>query len=166
MSALFQSGSCFLERREPVSDFKQDLCLSSYTGKKQVLIFGDSEAANLKYGLESAFPSIHFLQATSSPCPPILTQKLPTTPECKEFVAEVVNGLIRKYSISTVLLSASWFEADMENLAVTIHSLQQQGVRVIVFACSRSIDQHCQDCSQSQSWMGRLIMRESKEHWE
>lgn len=132
-NALFQPGSCFLERREPVSDFKQDMCLSSDAGKRQVLIFGDSEAANLRFGLQTAFPAIHFLQATSSACPPILVQKLPTTPECKQFVAEVVNELIRKYQISTVLLSAAWFEADMENLAVTILSLQQQGVRVIVF---------------------------------
>jgi hypothetical protein len=130
---LFEAGSCFLDRSEPVSGFREDLCLSSENGDRRVLVFGDSEAANLRYGLQSGFPQVHFLQATSSACPPLLKTELPITNECREFVAKVFTDFIPKYRIDTVLLSAGWIPTDMGNLRLTIAELQRRNVRVILF---------------------------------
>jgi peptidoglycan/LPS O-acetylase OafA/YrhL len=130
---IFGSGSCYLDRREAVAHYNEQGCLKPTPGKQQVLIFGDSHAANLRPGLESAFPNVKFLQATSSSCPPTLAQNRSSTPECKQFVSKVLNEFIPAKSISMVLLDAFWSQSDLANLTDTVALLQRRGVRVVVF---------------------------------
>ncbi len=133
LKALFGSGSCFLDRREAVTHFNKQECLKPIPGKQQVLIFGDSHAANLRYGLESSIPKLNFLQATSSSCPPTLVQNRISTPECKEFVNKVLNEYIPEKSITMVLLDANWTSADLKNLTDTVDLLHRRGVSVVIF---------------------------------
>jgi peptidoglycan/LPS O-acetylase OafA/YrhL len=130
---VFGLGHCFLDRNEAVADFDEAGCLAAVSGKKQVLVFGDSHAANLRYGLESSFPNVHFLQATSSACPPTLAQRPTSTRECKQFVNEVVNEYIRRKGITTVLLTAEWSMGDLQNLTNTVDLLRERGVSTIIF---------------------------------
>lgn len=130
---IFGSGSCYLDRREAVANFNEQECLKIIPGKQQVLIFGDSHAANLRQGLESAFPQVNFLQATSSSCPPTLARNRSSTPECKQFVSKVLNEFIPAKSISMVLLNAFWTQSDLANLTDTVELLQRRGVTVVVF---------------------------------
>jgi len=130
--ALFDH-SCFLDRGQPVSSFQELRCLSRQKGQPAALLFGDSEAANLRYGLQQSFPGVQILQATSSACPPLVRTVVPTTSECRDFVHDVMVRFIPKYKIGTVLLSAGWARADRQNLAATIEQLQQSGIRVVVF---------------------------------
>jgi peptidoglycan/LPS O-acetylase OafA/YrhL len=132
LKTAFQNGSCFLDRREAVSDFDESRCFSFIPGKQQVLLFGDSHAANLRYGLENSFPEFHFYQATSSSCPPTLQQGNTKTAECKQFVDKVLNEFIPRYSVKTVLMNASWTSSDLQYLTGTIALLQQRGIEVIV----------------------------------
>ena len=133
LRAVFGSGSCYLDRREAVANFNEQGCLKPGPGKRQVLIFGDSHAANLRHGLELSIPNVHFLQATSSSCPPTLKQNRNSTVECKQFVNKVLNEYIPERSISVVLLAAYWTSADLENLTDTIELLHQRGIAVILF---------------------------------
>ena len=132
LKAVFGSGSCYLDRREAVADFNEQGCLKAGVGKRQVLIFGDSHAANLRHGLESSIPNVHFLQATSSSCPPTLKQNRNSTVECRQFVNKVLNDYIPGRSISVVLLAAFWTSADLENLTDTVELLHKRGITVIV----------------------------------
>ena len=132
LKTMFGTGSCYLDRREAVTDFKEQECLSTSHGKRPVLIFGDSHAANLRYGLVSSMPDLEFLQATSSSCPPTLVQNPDSTPECKHFVNKVVNVFIPEKSISMVLLCAYWSARDLNNLTETIDLLHRRGVTVVV----------------------------------
>ena len=131
--ALFADGPCFLDRWQPVSSFQEERCLSSQHGEPGVLLFGDSEAANLRYGLARSFPGVQILEATSSACPPLVKTVIPTTAECRDFIRAVMTKFIPKYKIETVLLSAGWVPADKENLAATIGKLKGSGIRVLVF---------------------------------
>lgn len=130
---LFAVGSCFLERGQSVSSFQEARCLSQAESEPGVLLFGDSEAANLRYGLQLGFPGVKILQATSSACPPLVQTVIPTTSECREFVHKVMTDFIPRYKIGTVLLSSGWAAADRDNLRMTVEELEKRGVRVIVF---------------------------------
>jgi len=133
LRTIFGTGSCYLDRRQAVSDFRERECMKAIPGKQAVLIFGDSHAANLRSGLESSNPKISFLQATSSSCPPTLTQNRSSTPECKRFVNKVLYEYIPQNPINFVLLAAKWNSTDLNNLKETVDFLHRKGVTVIVF---------------------------------
>ena len=131
--ALFRSGSCFLDRREPVADFDERRCLAPVQGKRQVLIFGDSHAANLQHGLEASVPNVHFDQATSSACPPILQQVVTSTVECQQFVQKVLHDYIPESSVTEVLLNADWQPTQLNDLTNTIELLRRNKIGIVVF---------------------------------
>jgi peptidoglycan/LPS O-acetylase OafA/YrhL len=132
-SRVFGTGSCYLDRREELAHFNEQECLKSTAGKAQVLIFGDSHAANLRSGLESSMPDVNFMEATSSSCPPTVEQNQRSTPECRQFVRKVLNEFIPNRSISTVLLNAFWSDSDLGHLTETIDLLKRRGIKVVVF---------------------------------
>jgi peptidoglycan/LPS O-acetylase OafA/YrhL len=140
-NAMFETGSCYLDRHEPVADFDEQHCLAPTPGKKQVLVFGDSHAADLQYGLKAAFPTVQFLQATASACPPTLEQVAESTAECKGFVEKVLVNFIPDRSIKTVLLNANWSAGQLENLADTIKLLRGEGVDVVLMGPVPKYDQ-------------------------
>ncbi len=130
---IFRLGSCFLERRESVDHFDEELCLAPGTRKSKVLLFGDSHAANLYYGLETAVAKTHFLQATSSSCPPTFTQSLHVTPECLEFVRRVYDQYIPRESITMVLLNAQWSPTDLDRIGDSVNLLRRRGLTIVIF---------------------------------
>lgn len=132
-SALFGFGSCYLDKREDLADFNERECLKSTTDEPQVLIFGDSHAANLRPGLQSAMPGVNFMEATSSSCPPTLEQNERSTSECRQFVRKVLTEFISARSIPTVLLNAFWNDSDLNHLTETITFLKRRGVKVVIF---------------------------------
>jgi peptidoglycan/LPS O-acetylase OafA/YrhL len=127
---LFRPG-CFLETRERIADYDERSCLGPVEGKRQVLLFGDSHAADLQYGLESSIPNVHFLQATSAACRPTLGGG--RFPECRRFVAKVLNEYISNRSISLVALNADWGSEDLPELTKTIEFIHRKGIGVVVF---------------------------------
>ena len=131
--SAFGFGPCYLDRREPISDYDERSCLEGGVSQQEVLILGDSHAANLRIGLQTAFPNVRFLQAACSSCPPTLTQNQLSTSECRQFTNRVIRDLIPKHSIHTVLLNALWSANDLKNMDETVTFLKNRGVRVIVF---------------------------------
>ena len=127
---LFRPG-CFLEIRERVTDYDEGLCLGAVDGKRQVLLFGDSQAADLQYGLESSIPNVHFLQATSAACHPTLEGG--RFPECRQFLAKVFDEYLSSRSISMVALNDDWGPEDLPRLTKTIEFLHRKGIGVVVF---------------------------------
>lgn len=67
-----QIGTCFITSGWTFAQFQPQKCLAPVPGKKNYLVFGDSHAAYLWYGLKSAYPEVNFMQATTSGCPPAL----------------------------------------------------------------------------------------------
>jgi len=67
-----QIGTCFITSGSTFEQFRPQTCLAPVENKKNYLVFGDSHAAYLWYGLKSAYPEVNFLEATDSGCPPVL----------------------------------------------------------------------------------------------
>lgn len=126
---LFRPG-CFMDVREPVSDFNQGLCLATDNGKPQALIFGDSHAADIAYGLETAFPGVHFMEATRGQCHPAL--EVGRTSECRDFVKAVLEEWIPRRSISLVVINADWSPGEFQAYTETINYLHSRGVSVVM----------------------------------
>ena len=64
----YREGTCFLTEGTALSTFNREKCLSTLPGMQNVLIYGDSQAAQLWVGLSTEFPGVHFLQATAANC--------------------------------------------------------------------------------------------------
>ena len=52
-----------------------------------MLILGDSQAAQLWYGLHETYPDVNFLQATAFACPLFLMPRDPVSPACHDLAA-------------------------------------------------------------------------------
>ena len=126
---LFENG-CFLELGVDVRNFNDNLCLAADADKPRVLVFGDSLAADLKYGLAQSMRNVHFLQATVARCHPVLG--VPLFPGCKGFVDKVVGEYIPKWHIKEVILVADWGPSDVNGLTNIIQHFREEGVSVVV----------------------------------
>ncbi len=120
-------------RHDDPSSFHTNPCLTNIPGKRSVLIWGDSHAANLRSGLEASVPGVHFLQATASVCPGTLQQQDIATDQCKAFAAKIVQDYIPRYAIPFVVLNGDWKANDLSNIAGTVDVLRHLGVRVVLF---------------------------------
>jgi len=127
---LFRPG-CFVDPIEGLKGFDAAKCVDRDTARKQVLVFGDSQAADLAGGLTSANPNVEFLQATMGACHPVLGPG--RNPECKQFLDAVFGEFIPNLSSVPVVLNAEWGPEDLEALAKTIDFLHRKGNPVIVF---------------------------------
>lgn len=67
-SKAFNVGKCFVDDRHSYKNVLTDECLSTSPNEFNVLIIGDSFAAQLMPGLKYHFPNVHFNQATASGC--------------------------------------------------------------------------------------------------
>ena len=70
-----RKGRCFLVPEHSWEDFNFVKCLSTDDMKKDYLLFGDSYAAHLWYGLSVIFREDNFLQATVAGCSPIFDRR-------------------------------------------------------------------------------------------
>src|SRR5262249_16421651 len=63
----FREDACFLTPTSPARQgWIKEECLRASPGRKNILILGDSHAADLWRGFSDAYPEVNFLQATST----------------------------------------------------------------------------------------------------
>lgn len=131
--SFFREGVCFLSPRHADREhFDADRCLSQSQSKQNVLIIGDSHAANIVQAVAVAHSGVNVLQATSAGCKPILSNAVPK--HCR-IIAEVLENWLPKFGELTgdVVLAARWSVDEVEELADTIAYLHAIGKRVIVY---------------------------------
>lgn len=125
-TAQYRTGTCFaLPYREPFDP----KCLVPAPDRTNVLLVGDSHAAQLSSALAAQIAPAHLMQATSAGCRPLLV----TTgfPGCRKISLEALErtDLSR---VATVVLAGRWFPEDLAPLLDTIRSLRQRGVPKVV----------------------------------
>ena len=120
----YRMGVCFLEPEQDSKAFSET-CKSA-PSKNSVLIWGDSHAAALFYGLKQVFPNIS--QYNASGCPPIKDAIVSWRPKCKEVNDFVLNKL-NELSPSKIFLHANWGSYEeqnpSENLRKTIEYIKK-----------------------------------------
>jgi peptidoglycan/LPS O-acetylase OafA/YrhL len=102
-----RDGKCFLtSHSDNLSLYDRAVCLTVDTRKMNVLVLGDSHAADLWFGLQFAFPDIHFLQATASGCKPLLEAS--GLARCTDLMDLVFKQFLPNNRIDAIIVSARW----------------------------------------------------------
>ena len=97
---------------------------------RNVLIMGDSHAADLWKGLAQSFPTVHFLQATAVGCKPSLDDR--GAEPCHSLMQSTLRRFIPSAKPDDVIISADWNTADIPALLKTIRYLRILHERVFV----------------------------------
>lgn len=103
-----RTGECFLSTdSNAMRYFSAERCVKLDPARKNVLIVGDSHAAHLWSGLTTAFPDIHFLQATAAGCAPVLgNHRLGSV--CGPLMKWVFDDFLPRARLDGVILDARW----------------------------------------------------------
>jgi peptidoglycan/LPS O-acetylase OafA/YrhL len=137
---MMRTGQCFMSTS--AGDFKRfdkSACLALDVRKPNYLIFGDSHAAHLWYGLKKTYPDVNFMQATSSGCKPLIGRK--SDPTCNSMVNYIASDFAPRSHPDAIILSANWQTSDAADLKKTINALREYTNRVIVFGPIAIYDQ-------------------------
>jgi peptidoglycan/LPS O-acetylase OafA/YrhL len=134
---LFRSGSCFTQSW---STFDEK-CLALVPGKTNVLLWGDSYAAQYFHGLSKAADpqAVNILQATQAACMPTFAAASQGLASCREFAGRM-DAFFKDSKPDQVIISADWleyargprFDGMIADLRRTIEQLGGRGIRVVL----------------------------------
>lgn len=128
----YREGVCFLtDFRIHVATIDMKRCLTPNPRQPNYLLIGDSHAAHLWIGLSTAYPGIHFLQATASGCKPVLDG--PGEPPCRALRSFMLHDYIPRMRPDAILISAAWTARDLKPLLATIDWLRSARRPIVVF---------------------------------
>ncbi len=132
---LYRSGSCFTQS---FSTFDEK-CLEPAPGKTNVLLWGDSYAAQYFPGLSKSVDaeSVNILQATQAACMPTFAAASQGVASCKAFAARM-DSFFQHAKPDLVIISADWleyaraprFDGMIADLKQTIARLNASGIAV------------------------------------
>lgn len=125
----FRRGECFFGVKE-TGRFSNEKCLPISPSKPNMVVLGDSHAAQYWRAIELRYPTYNVLQATASGCRPTL--KPDGAKRCTDIVNYVLDTLVATKTVDKIVLAGRWSESDIEPLEATIRMLRSRGVNVIV----------------------------------
>ncbi len=107
-------------------------CLKTSVNQPNILLFGDSQAAQLFWGLTHTYPGIHFAVATGSSCKPLLSSYTSSDRFCADMVREVLEHFLPTGQAPSVVLASIWTPADLASLSKTLNLLHDARIHVYV----------------------------------
>lgn len=116
---------CFLSHRQDYTAFK-DFCRGNLT-HKPIMLWGDSHAAALSFGLKAEYEGL--IQYTAGGCPPIKGTVVPGRPKCKS-INDYVLQEIKTLQPKIIYMHANWTSYEQSNLGDRI----RQTIRSILKA--------------------------------
>jgi peptidoglycan/LPS O-acetylase OafA/YrhL len=130
-NAPMRVGTCFLTSgSDNPALFKRDTCLQTEPGKPNVLVIGDSHAADLWSGLVQVHPEVNFLQATASGCKPVLHPQ--GIARCTSVMNYVFKQFLPHTHLNAIIISARWENHDVAAVKQTAEALRPYADRVVV----------------------------------
>ncbi len=135
-SAAYRLKTCFLEANQEQTDFKNCTSFPSGNPSSDVLLWGDSLAADLDPGIQSSIgSSSKVTQFTSSFCPPFVGYASKGEPHCKE-INDYVMQWVATEKPDRIILGGMWSEHHWNQigpkfLGDTIRQLKLLGVKRI-----------------------------------
>lgn len=124
--AQFRRGPCFVGQ----DAFDAATCLKLSATKANVVLLGDSHAAQYWGALAQRFRGVNLMQATASGCRP--TVALIGTERCTEVVDRVLNGLLARARVDGVILAGRWRAWEVDDVVRTVAFLRRKGLAVTV----------------------------------
>lgn len=105
--AAMRPGTCFLtSNSNSFSYYRQDLCLRVDPERKNILLIGDSHAAQYFQAIKTQNPNANVMQATASGCLPLLGTVGET--RCVRLFDFVANEFLPSNPVDAVIISARW----------------------------------------------------------
>ncbi|GAA3945627.1 acyltransferase family protein [Chitinophaga oryziterrae] len=140
MDAQFSTGKCFVNTNEDARKFRSAPCLCLSDSIKNILLIGDSHAAQLSSSLREVFSgmNIQLSQATASGCLPILP--ISGQSRCKDVINYVYYDYISKHAsqINGVIICANWIDSHddnatlVNNIKATLQLLDKYHIKAII----------------------------------
>lgn len=129
----YRQGKCFITSGNRGTDFDAATCLAERTDERNVLLIGDSHAAQLWWGLSNTYKNTNFMQATASGCLPTLEQAARSNPNCVQLMDEIYSDFLQKHQVDQVLIAGRWVKADLGRLRETLTWLKSRNINVVLF---------------------------------
>lgn len=132
-SPYYRTDSCFLTSQSELADshiFDEQKCITFKTNQPNVLIVGDSHAAQYYYALKESLPSISFSQANASGCRPLTNYV--GEKRCTDLMRLVFEVYVQKYPFDAIILAGRWEDSDLTSIAETVSQISNETDRVIV----------------------------------
>lgn len=126
----WRNGSCFINDDYTGTAFDRARCMTVSPARPNVLIVGDSHAADLWHGFATAYPQVHFLQATASRCRPLIRPV--GKPWCTKLMRWTFGPFLDRTKLDAIILSGRWRPTDLEGLAETARALGGRVPRLYV----------------------------------
>jgi len=131
-AALYREGPCFLPSGTPPEQYNLPACSNTGPGKINLLVWGDSLAADLTPGLlhEQQRYGVGFTQATYGACSPARVKESAT---CRQFTDDVMK-LASDGHYDAVVLSADWagYPGVLPKLDELVQELRRRKVTVVL----------------------------------
>lgn len=131
--AEWLDGVCFLHDGKEAQDFDDCQQFESQFLKsgKNILIWGDSHAAQLYPGFKSFHTGDFVMLRSMSSCAPIISDKH-NTENCKHLNKIILNE-IKVSSVDTVILATRWGAHDWEKITETIAELKKvRNIKIVI----------------------------------
>ncbi|MCC6747136.1 MAG: acyltransferase [Deltaproteobacteria bacterium] len=129
---VYRDGVCFLTPKyNRIEDFRTDICLKPVAGARNILLLGDSHAAQYWKGLSNAYRDVRLLQGTGAGCKPLLGGASGEKP-CPELMRPLLGEFLAQHRLEAVVLAARWRPADLGPLLATVKHVKKLAPRVIV----------------------------------
>lgn len=123
----FDTDRCFMMPTGLDIDARH--CLSFQNGQPNILLMGDSHAAQFSLALRRRFPNAHLIQATAAGCRPLLHGK--GLARCRR-LAEATLARPDLSRMALVVLAGRWLPQEVSQLAETARYLGERAPHVIV----------------------------------
>ena len=109
---------------------KNSACIVVTPNKKNILLIGDSAAADMYVALSSAYPEINFLQITGASCKPFLKAYHREAPDCQQLMEYALN-FAEKTPLDGVIISSAWAD-DYALMRTELRRLKGAGKTLIL----------------------------------
>jgi hypothetical protein len=134
---LIRRGTCDIHSNNKFEDFDQELCSAIDSEKRNVLIIGDSFAADVWLAMTSAYPEVNFAQATAGRCSlyddTAAEETLKRTYEACTKLNEYRLGTMLNKDWDSVIVAANWTEWRVEDFEQIFPLLSASGKKIVVF---------------------------------
>jgi peptidoglycan/LPS O-acetylase OafA/YrhL len=139
----FEVDSCFIRSVSTgLETYNKNKCLPFQKGQKNVLLLGDSHAAQFFQALRKHFvpKGVNLGHASASSCLPLKTPEGPGPGKCADLLNFIYDEMLPQHAgeIESVILSANWVdnpngkEQLLKDIQGTIAYLEQMGIKSVV----------------------------------
>lgn len=128
----WQYGKCFYgDDLDSFSFYNKEQCLRLDPSRKNVLLVGDSHAAQWYFALKQNYQNVNVLQATASGCRPLIGTD--GDKRCTDLREYIFNEFLPQNPIDAVIISARWREEEVtKSLRNTIDYLRNFSKNIYV----------------------------------